>query len=72
MGLVIKLLKIIRDLGTKVISTNDKPNGFNNKNCGSTYPSKIKSVVKKFKANVGISFDGDADKLCCVMKKAKL
>ena len=41
-----------------------KPNGLNiNKNCGSTYPEKIKSVVKKNKINIGISLDGDADRI---------
>ena len=65
--------KLLRDLGAKVISINDKPNGFNiNKNCGSTYPSKIKSVVKKFKANVGISFDGDADRIIMCDEKGKI
>ena len=65
--------KLLRDLGAKVISINDKPNGFNiNKNCGSTYPSKIKSVVKKFKADVGISFDGDADRIIMCDEKGKI
>ena len=56
--------KLLKELGAKVISIGIKPNGFNiNEKCGSTYPSKIKSVVKKFKAHVGISFDGDADRI---------
>ena len=41
-----------------------KPNGFNiNKNCGSTFPNKIKFAVKKYKAHIGISLDGDADRI---------
>tara|TARA_X000001036_G_scaffold391278_1_gene389451 strand:+ start:204 stop:1538 length:1335 start_codon:yes stop_codon:yes gene_type:complete len=56
--------KLLKELGAKVISIGIKPNGFNiNEKCGSTCPSKIKSVVKKFKAHVGISFDGDADRI---------
>ena len=34
-----------------------------NKNCGSTYPNKIKYAVKKHKAHLGISLDGDADRV---------
>ena len=56
--------KLLEELGAKVISIGVKPNGLNiNDKCGSTYPSKIRSVVKKFKAHIGISFDGDADRI---------
>ena len=56
--------KLLNELGAKVISIGVNPNGFNiNEKCGSTYPSKIKAAVKKHKANVGISFDGDADRI---------
>ncbi len=65
--------KLLKDLGAKVISIGVNPNGFNiNKKCGSTYPSKIKSAVKKFKANVGISFDGDADRIIMCDEKGKI
>jgi len=56
--------KLLEELGAKVISIGVKPNGLNiNDKCGSTYPSKIRSAVKKFKAHIGISFDGDADRI---------
>mgnify|MGYP003322753831 FL=1 len=56
--------KLLEELGAKVISIGVKPNGLNiNDKCGSTYPSKIRSAVKKFKAHIGISFDGDADRV---------
>ena len=56
--------KLLKELGAKVISIGVKPNGLNiNDKCGSTYPSKIRSAVKKFKAHIGISFDGDADRI---------
>ena len=56
--------KLLEELGAKVISIGVKPNGLNiNDKCGSTYPSKIRSYVKKFKAHIGISFDGDADRI---------
>ena len=40
--------------------------------CGSTYPFKIKSAVKKYKANVGIAFDGDADRIIMCDEKSKI
>ncbi len=56
--------KLLKELGAKVISIGIKPNGLNiNEKCGSTYPSKITTAVKKYKANIGISFDGDADRI---------
>ena len=64
--------KLLKDLGAKVISIGTKPDGFNiNEKCGSTYPSKIKTAVKKFKAHVGISFDGDADRIIMCDEKGK-
>ncbi len=56
--------KMIRSLGAKLIVIGNKPNGFNiNKNCGSTSPKKLQKYVKKYRANLGISLDGDADRL---------
>jgi len=56
--------KLLKSLGAKVVAIGVKPNGFNiNDKCGSTYPNKIKSAVRKHKAHVGISFDGDADRI---------
>ena len=65
--------KLLRDLGAKVFSIGVNPNGLNiNKNCGSTFPSKIKLAVKKFKAHLGISFDGDADRVIMCDEKGKI
>ena len=65
--------KLLKDLGAKVFAIGVKPNGLNiNKKCGSTYPSKICSAVKKFKAHVGISFDGDADRVIMCDEKGKI
>ena len=55
---------LLRSLGAKVISIGVNPNGLNiNKNCGSTFPNNIRNVVKKNKAHLGISLDGDADRI---------
>ena len=65
--------KLLKELGAKVITIGTQPDGLNiNKKCGSTYPSKIKSAVKKHKANVGISFDGDADRIIMCDEKGKI
>tara|TARA_B100001027_G_scaffold86826_1_gene59470 strand:- start:550 stop:1596 length:1047 start_codon:yes stop_codon:yes gene_type:complete len=65
--------KLLKDLGAKVISIGINPNGLNiNQKCGSTFPFKIKSAVKKFKAHVGISFDGDADRIIMCDEKGKI
>ena len=65
--------KLLKELGAKVITLGNNPNGLNiNKNCGSTYPSKIKTAVKKYKAHVGISFDGDADRIIMCDEKGKI
>ena len=56
--------KLLRQLGAKLIVIGNKPNGFNiNKNCGSTFPNKLQKFVKKYKADLGISLDGDADRI---------
>ena len=65
--------KLLKELGAKVISIGVKPNGLNiNEKCGSTYPYKVKSAVKKFRANLGISFDGDADRVIMCDEKGKI
>ena len=56
--------KLLRSLGAKVYEHGTIPNGFNiNDKCGSTFPNKIKSLVKKYRAHIGISLDGDADRI---------
>jgi phosphoglucosamine mutase len=56
--------ELLRSLGAKVIAIGVNPNGMNiNHNCGSTYPNKIRLAVKKYKAHLGISLDGDADRI---------
>ncbi len=65
--------KLLRDLGAKVIAMGVKPNGLNiNEKCGSTYPLKLKSLVKKYRAHLGISFDGDADRIIMCDEKGKI
>ena len=65
--------RILSDLGAKVFSIGINPNGLNiNLKCGSTYPELLKKYVKKFKANIGISLDGDADRVIMCDEKSQL
>ena len=65
--------ELLKSLGAKVIAIGIKPNGLNiNKNCGSTFPNKIKLAVKKYKANIGISLDGDADRIIMCDEKGNI
>ncbi len=65
--------KILSSLGAKVFSTGIKPNGLNiNLKCGSTYPDLLKKYVKKFKADIGISLDGDADRVIMCDEKSQI
>ena len=65
--------KLLKELGAKVISIGTNPNGLNiNDKCGSTFPSQIKLKVKKYRANLGISFDGDADRIIMCDERGKI
>ena len=65
--------KLLTSLGAKVISIGTKPNGLNiNNKCGSTFPYKIQKAVKKHKAKLGISLDGDADRIIMCDEKGKI
>ena len=64
---------LLRSLGAKVFETGTSPNGINiNLNCGSTYPKKIRSLTLKHGANIGISLDGDADRIIISDEKGKI
>ena len=65
--------KLLKSLGAKVHEIGISPNGFNiNDNCGSTFPNKIKNFVKKHKVDLGISLDGDADRIIICDENAKV
>ena len=65
--------KLLRSLGAKVFETGVSPNGLNiNDKCGSTFPNKIKALTKKHKADIGISLDGDADRIIICDEKGNI
>ncbi len=64
---------IFEELGAEVIAINDEPNGINiNEKCGSTYPSAIIEASKLYRADVGIAFDGDGDRVFMVDERYNL
>jgi len=55
---------ILRELGAEVTVAHNEPNGTNiNAQCGSIYPEEIQRLVKETGADVGITHDGDADRV---------
>lgn len=54
-------------LGAEVVLINDAPNGTNiNVRCGSTHPEILTKVVVGYEADLGLAYDGDADRLIAV------
>tara|TARA_A100001011_G_scaffold229978_1_gene238091 strand:- start:2175 stop:3149 length:975 start_codon:yes stop_codon:yes gene_type:complete len=65
--------ELLKSLGAKVIAIGIEPNGLNiNKKCGSVYPNNIRVAVKKYKAHIGISLDGDADRIIMCDEKSNI
>lgn len=57
----------LRALGAQVLVLNDAPDGMNiNANCGSTHMGDISSFVRAHTCDVGLAFDGDADRVLAV------
>jgi phosphoglucosamine mutase len=55
---------ILRELGAEVTVAHNEPDGTNiNAQCGSIYPEEIQRLVKETGADVGITHDGDADRV---------
>ena len=58
---------IFKELGAEVIVLGNNPDGYNiNYQSGALFPEKIKEAVLKYKADVGISLDGDGDRVVMV------
>ena len=55
---------IFRELGAKVVSHGVEPDGYNiNRDCGALHPEAAAKLVVEHGADLGISFDGDADRV---------
>jgi phosphoglucosamine mutase len=59
--------KLFRDLGARVEAIHISPNGKNiNAECGSEHPERLIDAVLAQKADIGLAFDGDGDRLVAV------
>lgn len=58
---------VLEELGAEVIVIHNKPDGFNiNEGCGALHTKKLCEDVVKFRADLGIALDGDADRVVIV------
>lgn len=66
-------VKALKDLGADLIAIHTEPDGTNiNVDCGSTHMDELKARVVSEKADVGIAFDGDADRMLAVDENGKM
>ena len=65
--------KVFEELGATVNTIGTDPDGINiNQNCGTTNPEYISEEIKKGDYDLGISFDGDGDRILLVSKTGKV
>lgn len=64
---------IFTALGAKCLMLSDTPDGVNiNDNCGSTHPEELMRFVKDAGLDLGLAFDGDADRMLAVDENGEL
>lgn len=65
--------KVFTELGAEVIAIHREPDGINiNDHCGSTHPADLQARVIRENADLGLAFDGDADRLIAVDEKGNI
>lgn len=66
-------VEALKELGAQVVAIHNNPDGTNiNANCGSTHMEELQGRVLVEKAQVGLAFDGDADRLLAVDENGKI
>jgi phosphoglucosamine mutase len=64
---------VFKELGADVIVLNDQPNGKNiNEGCGALHPQRLAEEVKRYRADLGFAFDGDADRIVVVDEEGNI
>jgi len=64
---------VLEELGADVIVLNNEPNGYNiNENCGALHPKELGKNVLKYRADIGIALDGDADRIVVVDENGEI
>ena len=65
--------KVFKELGARVFVIGNEPNGLNiNEACGSTHPKMLAEAVVTHQADLGLAFDGDADRLIAIDEKGRI
>lgn len=65
--------KVFEELGAEVISLGNEPNGTNiNQDVGALYPKRCAENVLKYRADLGICLDGDADRIVIIDNKGNI
>lgn len=65
--------RLLRSLGADVIAISCEPDGINiNDGCGSTHLEQLQKAVVKEEADLGIAYDGDADRLLAVDEEGQI
>lgn len=65
--------QLFADLETNFYTIGNNPDGINiNDGCGSTHPEKLQEEVLERKADIGLAFDGDGDRLIAVDEKGQI
>lgn len=66
-------VRVVVDLGAEAFVVHNHPNGVNiNRDCGSTHTKNFAEYVKNINVDIGLSFDGDADRLLVIDEKGNL
>ncbi|MFT7003404.1 MAG: phosphoglucosamine mutase [Sulfurimonas sp.] len=64
---------VLEELGAEVIVLHNKPDGFNiNQGCGALHTKDLCDSVIKYRADLGIALDGDADRLVVVDENGEI
>ena len=64
---------VFKELGAKIVALYNEHDGLNiNEQCGSTHPEKLQKAVLHHHADLGIAFDGDADRVILVDQRGEL
>ena len=66
-------VEAMKELGAEVVAIHNNPDGTNiNANCGSTHMGELQARVVYEKADLGLAFDGDADRLLAVDENGQI
>jgi phosphoglucosamine mutase len=64
---------VLEELGAEVIVVHNEPDGFNiNENCGALYTKDLQNAVVRYRADLGIALDGDADRVVIVDEQGEV